>query len=304
MSKNVKISSYDFKEADKFTREQMRTLHLVFDNIARSFSIYLSSILQTGCEVEVSSTSKNKYQDIINAQVSPVILAVISMPPLHGSVLMEVTSAAVNNIINLLFGGKENTFDSNKDFTEIDLVIIEKIILQLIPLIDEAWSKIVKVKSSLEKIETNYQFAKIAEPDENMVVANFNLTANKISGDINIYIPYLSIEPISKNLSSKLYFTGKTSKPFYNKNNNSNVGILQNTPLVLKAILSNITMSIEEILSLRAGDVIQLDKRVGEPVHIEIEDIPKAYGKLGAKDKKYAIKLETFIKDEEGNTHE
>ena len=42
-----KVRVYDFSKANKFSKEQMRTLHIIYEGIARQLSTYFSGTLRT-----------------------------------------------------------------------------------------------------------------------------------------------------------------------------------------------------------------------------------------------------------------
>ncbi len=298
-----KVRAYDFKKANKFPKEQMRTLHIIYDGFARQLSSYLSGTLRTMCEVGIVSVEEHTYYDFINALPSPVLLAVINLMPLHGPTLLEISPDIAYYIIDRLLGGSGEFCNKERTFTEMELVILERITRQMLPLLNDAWEKIVRVDACLARVETSAQFAQIVNINETIAIINMQVKTSDIVGNINFCIPHLSIEPISKMLNTRLLFSGNTATRD-NDNGQENIRQhLRNTTVCVSAVLAETTMTTDEILSLEVGDVIQLDTHIKDEIPVRIEQLPKGAGRLGVMCGKYAVKL-TSLTREENNTDE
>ena len=70
------IKTYDFTRPSKFSKEQLRTLEIIFEGYGRSISTYLSGHLRTRVSVEVMNAEAVTYSEFCNALINPVILAV------------------------------------------------------------------------------------------------------------------------------------------------------------------------------------------------------------------------------------
>lgn len=60
-SASGQIRVYDFRTADKFSKEQIRTLHFIYDNYASRLSTFLSGTLRAVCDVEVLSIEEQSF---------------------------------------------------------------------------------------------------------------------------------------------------------------------------------------------------------------------------------------------------
>lgn len=293
-----KMRVYDFSKANKFSKEQIRTLHIVFENLARQMSTYFSGTLGTMVDVTVVSVEEQIYREFNNFLPTPVMLGIFNMPPLHGPLIVELSPTVAFGIISRLFGGTGETGDIDRAFTEIEQSVVERIIRQFLPLMVEAWEKITPVEPSLERTETSPQFAQIVTMNEAAAIVTLQFKTADIDGMMSFCIPHLSIEPIAKQLNTALVFTNRRSVVAEPNNENIHRRIL-GTQLHVKAILSETTMTVDDVLSLRLGDVIQLDNRIGEEMKIKVEHIPKAFGVLGVRQGKYALRITNIIKEED-----
>lgn len=294
--KRVKV--YDFSTANKFSKEQMRTLQIIFENLSRQLSTYFSGMLRTMCEVTVLSVEEQVFKEFNNSLPTTVVLTVINLAPLQGSLLMSMSPTVAYGIISRLFGGSGDPGDEDRTFTEIELAVLERITRQFLPMMIEAWEKITRVDPQLERVETSSQFTQIVNLNEAVAIITMQLRAGEVDGFLSFCIPHIAIEPIAKQLTTTFLFTSKASHKI-----NDNAEVIQRRVLDMsvncKAILAETTMTVGDILSLRLGDVIQLDNHVGDDIKVKVEHIPKAFGSLGVKSNRYAVKLNKIMKEEE-----
>ena len=62
-----KIKLYDFRRPDKFAKDQLRTMQVIYENYSRLIASYLSGILRTFCQVDVTSAEPQTYYEFINS---------------------------------------------------------------------------------------------------------------------------------------------------------------------------------------------------------------------------------------------
>ncbi len=72
--------------------------------------------------------------------------------------------------------------------------------------------------------------------------------------------------------------------------------LLNSVPLKISAVLGETKMTVEEVLKLTQGTVIELEKKVGEPVDIFINDKIIAKGEIVIVDGKIGITLTEIVK--------
>lgn len=293
------IKKYDFRSANRFPKDQLKTLHLIYTNFSSLLSTFLSGILGTDCNVSVESVEERTYFEFADNLPSPVILAIIEMVPLESSTVLEISPALVYAIISRLLGGSGSPPNIERNFTEIDLVIMEKIIRQIAPLINEAWSKIIKIDASLDRIETSSQFAQVVSSNETIAIITCKVEIDETVSFLKVCIPHIAIEPISKELTAKYASSWFDSKKRSEPNRENILQRLLPSTLDVCAVLSETNILVNDIANLQVGDVIQLDSKANGLVAVKVENMLKMYGFLGVKDKKYAIRISELVNEEE-----
>lgn len=294
--KGVKV--YDFTRPSKFSKEQLRTLEIIFENYARLISTYLSGHLRTMVSAEVMNAEAVTYSEFSNALINPVILAVTDFRPLKGSILLELSPNMGFTIIDRVLGGSGSGLNNIRDFTDIERVILEKIFIQFVHLLVEPWQNVVELDPVLEKIETNSQVVQIISPNEIIALVTLNIKIGSVAGMMNICIPHLVIESIMDKLNTKFWFSQKEQElgPSYEEYIQK---MIQKSRVPVKAILGKTHITVKEFLELMRSDIIKLDKDIDSDLDVYVGNILKFTGTPGEYKNKVAIKINQVITRED-----
>ena len=303
----LKVSNYDFRTAHRFSKDQIKTLNIIYDYFSRIFSNHLSGMLRTMCDVSVGSVEELKYQEFVNSLPNSVMLAVMNMPPLDGPTLLELSPDMCYTMIGRLLGGSnavrvQSSLESNRSYTEIELVLLERVLRQFANLINEAWQKVTHVEASLDRIETNPMFAQIVSLNETVALVTLNCKIGDVSGFINFCLPHLALEPINKQLTTKAWYqsSGAERKSLPPATGNISHRI-NTTRLPLSVVFNETVTTTGDVLSLQPDDVIVLDHRVEQPLTLKIGHLSKFRVEVGSQDKMYAAKIIAPIQEEDNN---
>lgn len=156
--------------------------------------------------------------------------------------------------------------------------------------LEEAWSSMVEIDTTLEELEVNPQFVQLVSPNETVVVITLNTSIGDATGMINICIPHIVLEPIISKLSMHYWMQTQTSEinPEHYQNLSQN---LKGVDVDAKVLLGESTISIEEFLNLAQNDVISLDQQIDEPLIMMTNDEPKFYVQPGKKKQNLAVQI-------------
>jgi len=298
-SKSV-VKTYDFKTANRFTKDQIRAISVVFKNFGHLLSNYLMGTLRATCDSEVLSIEEISFNEFNNSVPSPVILAIINTEPFTGSIIMEMTKEISYSIISRVLGGTKEINAEGRQFTEIELAIMERVLWQSLKNLDEAWNKIMEVSSTLEKIETSMQFAQIVDLNEPVLMVTLNITIGSESGLIGFCLPHQALEPFLKKLNTRHMYQGSINKRIEPDTANI-INSIRRTDIVVSAVFNPTEATVRDITSLAVGDVIQLQHKVDEPVIVKYQHVPKFRASLGKYRNSLALKILEEIKGEEDN---
>ena len=291
------VKDYDFARPAKFSKEHLRTLEIIFEHFGRLLATNLPAYLRKSVSVDVVNSEVVIYSEFSNALSNPVLLGVVGMDPLMGNVIMEMASNLGFAIVDRLLGGVGNSLEKERDFSEIELSILERVFTICVNLLHEPWENVVEITPRLNRIETNSQFAQIISPSETIAIVTINLKIGDVEGLMNICLPYTTLEPVMDKLNTKYWFS--TMKE---KDSNSYVAaienIIDNALIPMKAVLGTSKINVQDFVNLQLGDIIRLDRKVDDELEVYVGNIKKFKALPGYSDNKYAVRVTEILREE------
>ena len=291
------VKNYDFARPSKFSKEHLRTLEIIFEHFGRLLATNLPAYLRKSVNVDIVNSEVVIYSEFSNALSNPVLLGVVSMKPLAGNMVMEMASNLGFAIVDRLLGGTGTALDKERDFSEIELTIIERIFSICVNLLKEPWENVIKVTPRLERIETNSQFAQIISPTETIAIITINLKIGDVEGLMNVCLPYTLLEPVMDKLNTKFWFSNMQEKdPTMYGEVIENV--ISKTKVRIKAILGESKVNVSDFVNLQIGDIIKIDKKVDQELDVYVGNIKKFNALPGYFEDKYAVRITDVIREE------
>lgn len=292
------VKNYDFARPSKFSKEHLRTLEIIFEHYGRLVSTNLPVYLRKNVQVEVMNSEAVTYMEFSNALSNPVLLGVVNFEPLKGTIIMEMASKLGFAIVDRMLGGEGEPLDKVREFSEIELLIIERIMSSCVELLREPWQNVVDVNPRLERIETNSQFAQIISPSEMIAIITINIRIGEVEGLMNICLPYITLEPVMDKLNTKFWYSNmqEKSEMEYAEDIES---LISKASVPVKAILGNSVISVSDFSGLQVGDIIRLDTKVDQELDVFVGDMRKFTALPGATGEDYAVRITSVIREEQ-----
>ena len=125
--KNSEVKLYDFKRPSKFSKEHLRTLESIFEHYGRLLYTNLPAYLRKNVQVDVLSAEAVTFSEFSNSLSNPVLFSLVSFAPLPGTVAIELATNLGYCIVDRMLGGEGVSLEKKREFSEIELTIIEKV---------------------------------------------------------------------------------------------------------------------------------------------------------------------------------
>lgn len=291
------VKNYDFARPSKFSKEHLRTLEIIFEHFGRLLATNLPAYLRKSVSVDVVNSEVVIYSEFSNALANPVLLGVVGMQPLVGNVIMEMASNLGFAIVDRLLGGAGNSLEKERDFSEIELSILERIFSICVNLLQEPWGNVVQISPRLERIETNSQFAQIISPSETIAIITLELKVGDVEGLMNICLPYDTLEPVIDKLNTKYWFSTMRERDDHSYEQ-SIEHVINRAKVPLKAVLGTSRINVMDFVNLQVGDIIRMDRKVDEELEVYVGNIKKFMALPGYSNDKYAVRVTEVIREE------
>ncbi len=302
----TRVKEYDFYSPKKFTKEQLRTIDSLHEHIARMVSSYFSGILRVFCEAEVIQVEEQRYYEYNNALPDTALIGLIDLKPNNinlpeSTLMLDMSNNLSFFLIDRLLGGSGSDSVLTRDFTDIELAIMDDIYVKITNFVVESWKDHMDIEGELASIETNPRLIQVYAPEDIVVICVLNVKLRDTEGTLSVCIPALGLE----NYLSE--FTSKHSKVSH-KVTNERLETMRHTvikdalsdsDLSITAIFDETSIELHEALRLRPNDIIPLSRPLDGVVHINVEQQPWFTAQLGNSRNWKAIKILSTLKDKE-----
>lgn len=293
-----KVKEYDFARPSKFSKEHLRTMEMIFEHYGRLLSTNLPVYLRKNVQVEVVNSEAVTYSEFSNALSNPVLLGIVNFAPLKGNIILEMASNLGYAIVDRMLGGRGDPMDKVREFSEIELLIIERIMIVCVNLLREPWENVEDIHPRLERIETNSQYAQIISPSEMIAIVTINLKIGEVEGLMNVCLPYLTLEDVIDKLNTKYWYSNLQNQDNTDYTESIET-LIRRAQIPVKAVLGNSMISVNDFAMLQPGDIIRLDRKVEDELDIYVGNIRKFTALPGSSGDKYAVRVTSVIREEQ-----
>ncbi|MDE6851955.1 MAG: flagellar motor switch protein FliM [Lachnospiraceae bacterium] len=297
-TKEKRVTNYNFARPSKFSKDHLRTLEIIFENYGRLLSTHMPAYLRKNVQVEVMNAEANAYSEFSNALSNPVLLGVVDFAPLEGNVILELASNLGFAIVDRLLGGGGEPLEKSREFTEIELIIIERVLEVFTDLLVDPWGSVVEIEPKLERIETNSQFAQFISPTEMTAIVTMNITVGDVEGLMNICIPYSCVENVIDKLNTKYWYASMREKDDESYQEVIE-RLIDHAKVPVRALLGRSWISVNDFMNIQIGDIIKLDTKIEDELEVYTGNIKKFHALPGATSDSYAIRVTSVIREEQ-----
>ncbi len=290
------IVNYDLTSQDRIIRGRLPQLEVIYEKFMRAFRVSLSSTLRKIASITLTSTEFLKFGEFINTLPMPTCMSVLRFGTLRGSALVVIESKLAYALVDSFFGGADRPYTKidGKEFTQIELSIVKKVVELAIHDLENAWASVEKIDCSFVRTEVNPQFVGIVPPTDVVIASTFDVELENATGTISVVVPYATIEPIKQKLQSGFQVeSDQTDKKLWTAIIREQ---LLETNVEVKVNLGQTEILLQDLMTMKLGDVIPLDQDATGEIDIQIENIKKFKGYYGIHHGTVAVQVTRQIK--------
>ena len=292
------VKNYDFSRPTKFSKEHLRTLEIIFEHYSRLISTNLPVYLRKNVQVSVASSETVTFSEFSNALSNPSVLGIVNFAPLNGNIIIEIATNLCYAMLDRMLGGSGQPLEKSRDFSDIELTILQKLLVMFTQLMREPWKNVVEISPVLSRLETNPQFAQVIAPSDMIAIVTLNMKIGDVEGMVNICLPFFTLEDVMDKLNTKYWFS--TMQENHDEHYEEYIeSMIRRVDIPIKAVLGRSTISVNDFLNLQVGDCIRLDARVDTDMNVYVGNIKKFTALPGTDRDSYAVQITSVIREEE-----
>ena len=287
------IRQYDISSQERIVRGRMPTMEIVNERFARNFRVGLFNLIRRSPEISVGTVTVQRYSAFLRELAVPTNFNIMAVRPLRGSGLVVCEPSLVFGVIDTLYGGtgRLQTRIEGRDFSHTEQRVINRLVNVICEEYKKAWHGIYPLELDYQRSEMQPQFANIATPSEIVVSTAFQLEIGDIAGVIHVCIPYSTLEPIRDVLySSTQGDSVEVDRRWVSVLSRE----IQSAEVTLVAELAQAEATVEQLLAMKPGDFIELERQPS--ITATIGGVPIFECQYGTHNAKYAIRIEECLR--------
>ncbi len=287
----ARLRVYDFKRPDKFSRDHLRGAQLLFDDFSRQLTSYFSGLLRMPVHAEVNSVDQVTYGEYAKGLTSPCCVGVVSWGQLPGNMLANLSLRVILPVLDRLCGGTGNSGTTGRVLTEIEVAMSRKLAQSMCDILSATLKEFnIDLVLSVMSLETNALFIEQAMAPNDMVLAvNVTIKLGNQSGLVEFCLPHVLLEPMLPALSANRWFSRQGGVPGKGTENVKDAISLVEVPISCR--LGKTSLSVDDVLSLGKGDILELDVAETGCVTLYVFGKPKFKAKVGLSGNRLAARI-------------
>lgn len=284
------IRPFDFTSQERIIRGRMPGLEMANESFARLFRNSVSNLIMKFVDISIQNVEIIKFGDFIKTIPVPSSINIFKMDPLKGYSLLVLEAPLVFAFIEFFFGGAnaQNIKSEGRAFTAIEQRVIHRVVNMALKDLASSWGGIAPISPEYVSSEINPQFVTIVTPAEIVINIEVLIEIEDFAGRMFFCVPYSTIEPVKEKL-----YSGIQGDKFETDQRWSLImkNILRQTTVKMTAEIGRLTITFEDIMKFRVGNVINLGKSINSDLVVYVEGQPKFKGTPGFSRGNQAVKL-------------
>jgi flagellar motor switch protein FliM len=283
---------YDFSASEKITKEELRSVTLLYENFARLIEASISNTVRTATEVSIDETVQGSFGDYIPAMPTPAFISILSLKPLDGNILMVFSMNLVLFCIDRLLGGTVDSNTADREPTDIEKTVIERIVNKITDCFTETWSHVMPLEPRIVDKETNPQFVRAISFHDHVVMVTLTIKVGTVSGSLQVVMPVVMLKPLISKLNIQgLMLAGQKTKSGTDVRARPMEQNLDAVKIGLSVNLAQLPISLKDLVQLKQGDLVRLRSTVTDSVEVLINKRAKFYARPGLSGRRIAVQL-------------
>ena len=285
------VKQYDFRRPEKFSRDQLRTIRGIHDQLVRLLNSSLAAYLRTNVQMSLEQVEQQAYHEFAADASEGNLIYIINLDPLPAPMLLEVTTPLVFSSLDRLLGGTGKALVQEREPTEMERKLFqENWLLPVLDAVSTAWQAIISLSPNVTAVETNAGFVHIALPTDVVVSVVMNAAIGDAEGRIRLCYTYATLEPIVPQLDTQRLIGAGRARRRPDDGENVRRGLRGITvPLVAQLGTAEVTMN--ELMGLQRGDVITLDSFIDREINLLVNGEVKYKARPGLKKHRLAVRV-------------
>lgn len=286
-----KVQAYNFWSPERFSKEQIRAVELVHEDLAERLATSLPTYIRTSLRPRLVHTEQGRFHDFLKDLPEQSLFHLITLAPLPGQMILTISPNVCHVILEQRLGGKMEGEPIVRALTDIDQSLLRGLVEHMLNDLKSAWSKVASIEPQLDDSTVNQHWVQMLMGNERVLLLTFELSINMITGTMNVYIPFSSLKPLAANLNPAVWVTGRKEKQTNPAARQLTLDLLYPVKLPVKVTLGKTRLSLGDVANLAVGDIIQTETNVKNPLIMRVANEDLFNVQIGKVGKNIAVQV-------------
>ncbi len=282
------VKPYDFKNPDQLSKMARNTLERIHFTFAKYLANFLNDYLRMNVHVNYISTAHTSDAEFLQSLPNPTCIYTMKLKNLERDFIFEIQPNLVYFLVDRILGGPGKLIDVERELTLIEQRLMERFLTELTGSFKSAWAVVDNLDIDLGTYYSNPNFVQIADSGESVIFIYLEVNYQDNVSLFNIAYPYYLINQLLSNLGEETVEAEMKISPRDRRAIRRN---LEKTIVPISINLGRTTVSFSELMNLREGDVLFLDKSTSDFISLYVGNRPKFLGKAGIMKNRLAFKV-------------
>lgn len=300
VTKDKEAIPFDFRLPNRISKNQLRTIRNIHENFAESFSSFLMAKLQSIININVISVDQIYYSEYVLSVSNPACLFTFGIDKTDIKGILEFSTDLALTLVDRFLGGIGGGSKESKIITPIEQKVLTVVVEKIMQDLRKSWQMIDDYDFATDRFEPDIDFAQITSQSESVLLITLEIFIGEQSYLMNLCFATYAFDSVLSKLSSQnlstirpvTYSGGKTAKNILSKH-------LSETRLNVEVEFGRASINLDQLRKLEVGDIILLNKRVGQEVEVKIGKKKLFNGTIGNVNNHKAVKISQKIENKE-----
>lgn len=282
------VRELDVTHWDRIVRGRVPALEAINERLAAAMQLSFFKLLRREITVTGEPVRMQKWVEYSESLPVPTSLCIVRSDDQDTIFLLAMDADLLFELVDAYFGGRggaKRKGDSS-EFTPTEMRVARSTVERVLTDMQEAWSVFRPMSFSVQRLETNPQFAAIGASADPVYVSRFRMELNGHGGEFNVVLPSSMVDPVRHLVNVGSPRERDKNKDYWNAALHDDV---RNASVTLRTVLAETNICLGDLLSMQEGDVIPID--VPELARVYAGDSPVLEGKFGVSNGRNAIKV-------------
>jgi flagellar motor switch protein FliM len=297
------VVPYDLTSQDRIIRGQMPTLDSINERIASTFGSNLAGRTRLDIRVQSAPSTLMKFLDVGAMFAPPTSVWVVNLGAGHGLGVLLLDGPLGRSLLAGALGDRKGRIDPSTAEARLDLTTVERMVLKnLLGMFAEAmavsWQEILRFRPEVLRFESDPRMAMVAPPSDLAILCSYEVTG-AAQGRVQIAIPYATVEPVKKMLTSPPRPGSSVDARFSAQLAQD----LENVEVEMRVEMGRTSMNLSKLMELQVGDLLVLDGSESAPLPVYVQGRRKLSGSPRVAGGSLAVSLDRGLAEARPRQH-